>query len=138
MPNKTKLTDKQLLCINLLVKKDLRTGRNKQTNEDIAKIVGINPSTIYEWKKIPEFNEELRKQGREYHSTMVIDAFQHLHAILNNPGTSDTSKLKAIELIMKSSGDFRETRDINISTDDKTWDERREELEKRRRNRANN
>lgn len=134
---KRKLTSKQLKCIDLLVKKDLTRGKKRQTNEDIANIIGVNASTIYEWKKIPEFNEELNKQGREYNSTMVIDAFQHLRAILNNPGTSDTSKLKAIELIMKSSGDFRETRDINISSDESNWDERKKKMQDRLKNRPN-
>jgi len=133
---KSKLTDKQLKCIDLLVQKDLTVGKKRQTNEDIAKMIGINPSTIYEWKKIPEFNDELKKQGREFNSTMVIDAFQHLRAILNNPGTSNNSKLKAIEMIMKASGEFRDIQDVNISSDERTWEERRKELEERRRNRS--
>lgn len=50
---KLALSEKQLKCIELLVKSD--------NISKVSKELGINRSTIYEWKKNKEFNAEMDK-----------------------------------------------------------------------------
>ena len=55
---KRKLNELQLQAIALLA----QPQRGGMTYEEIAKKVGVSRQTLYEWRNMDEFNEELKKQ----------------------------------------------------------------------------
>ena len=53
------LTDRQLEAVQLVV---LDRWNPKLVNDKIAKTVGVEKSTVFRWRKAPEFDAELQKQ----------------------------------------------------------------------------
>ena len=53
------LSEKQLEAVQLVV---LDRWNPKLVNDKIAKTVGVEKSTVYRWRKDPEFDAELQKQ----------------------------------------------------------------------------
>lgn len=103
------LTTKQRKLAELMV------SEPNLSNEKYAKQIGIDPSTIYRWKKSDEFNE--------YVSALCHDRFKDLErlAIRKLREQVENGSWKAIQYVLDSLGyapkqeiDIKST-DINIS-----------------------
>ncbi|MCY7797734.1 phBC6A51 family helix-turn-helix protein [Bacillus spizizenii] len=117
MKNKRKvLKPEQYKAIALMVYKDV----NGLTNEMIAKEVGVNPSTLYEWKKGQAFNDELIRQSEEVQRSFLADTYTQLRMIINNPKAKEGTKIKAIELVLKNQGRLKEVQEVTQSVDEKS------------------
>lgn len=108
------LTLKQLDAITYLVAKDVYG----LTDVDVAEKVGISPATLYNWKRLPEFNDELVKQAREMNRATLADVYSFIRKTLNNPAAKEATKVKLAELVMKGQGEFKETveQNVNVNT----------------------
>lgn len=91
-------------------------------DEDIAKENDINRTTIWRWKSIPEFNEEVNRIAKEIQKSHLAD----VNAVLSKLLKSDNEKtlLKAIELYYRNQGLFKdvlettEKKEISVNIDD--------------------
>lgn len=86
------------------------------TNEEYAKEIGINPKTLYKWKKTVEFNEYLDELCKEKFNDMERLALEKLKAQLKK------GNWKAIEYVLNGLGykpedklDIKNSGDINIT-----------------------
>ncbi|MEH7117196.1 phBC6A51 family helix-turn-helix protein [Neobacillus vireti] len=114
--SKKALKPEQYKAIALMIYKDV----NGLTNEMIAKEVGVNPSTLYEWKKQDAFNDELIRQSEEVQRSFLADTYTQLRMIINNPKAKEGTKIKAIELVLKNQGRLKEVQEVNQTVDEKS------------------
>lgn len=128
MANKprTSLKPEQYKAIALMIYKDV----NGLTNEQIAKEVGVNPSTLYEWKKQGYFNEELIRQSEEVQRSFLADTYTQLRMIINNDKVQTGNKLKAIELVLKNQGRLKDVQEVTQTVEDKSLTDLLSELDK--------
>ena len=93
-----------------------------KTEEEIGKEYNVNRTTIWRWKAIPAFNEEVNRIVKEYQKSHLVDVNRILMDILENG--SEKSKLKAIELYYRNQGLFKdnmeitEKKEIAVNVDD--------------------
>lgn len=85
-------------------------GLTGKREEDIAKEYNISRSTIWRWKALPAFNDEVNRIVKEYQKSHLVDVNGILMDILLNG--SEKSKLKAIELYYRNQGLFKDTMEI--------------------------
>ena len=101
---------------------ELMVLKPELTNEQYAAEVGINPKTLYKWKKTVEFNEYITELCREKFNDMERLAMDKLRASLNK------GDWKAIEYVLNGLGykpedkiDIKGNGEINITiTGDET------------------
>lgn len=97
-------------------------GMTGKKEEDIAKENNINRTTIWRWKAIPAFNEEVNRIVKEFQKSHLVDVNNILFQILQEG--SEKSKLKAIELYYRNQGLFKdnlqvtENKEITVNIDD--------------------
>lgn len=120
------LKPEQYKAIALMIYKDV----NGLTNEQIAMEVGVNPSTIYEWKKNDVFNNELIRQSEEVQRSFLADTYTQLRMIINNNSVQTGNKLKAIELLLKNQGRLKDVQEQTVKSDDKSFSEMLADLTK--------
>ena len=118
------LKPEQYKAIALMIYKDV----NGLTNEQIAKEVGVNPSTIYEWKKNEAFNGELIRQSEEVQRSFLADTYTQLRMIINNDKVNTGNKLKAIELVLKNQGRLKDVQEQTVQVEDKSLNDLLNEL----------
>lgn len=121
------LTTQQHKAIALQVTKEL----NNMTDEDIAEEIGVNRSTLYDWRKQELYNSELIKQAEEIQKNFLPEAYLQLRRIITNPKSKESSKLKGIELLLKQFGRLKDVREdtVVIKSMDAEVEEALEELE---------
>lgn len=120
------LKPEQYKAIALMIYKDV----NGLTNEQIAKEVGVNPSTLYEWKKREDFNNELIRQSEEVQRSFLSDTYTQLRMIINSNKVNAGNKLKAIELVLKNQGRLKDVQEVNQTVEDKSLTDLLAELNK--------
>ncbi|MFB4158915.1 phBC6A51 family helix-turn-helix protein [Geomicrobium sp. JSM 1781026] len=103
---------------------------NGMSNEMIAKEIGVNPSTIYDWKKKEGFNKELMRQSEEVQRSFLADTYSQLRMIINNDKVKSGNKLKAIELVLKNQGRLKDVQESHVTTEEKGLDGLLDELKK--------
>lgn len=97
-------------------------GMTGKTEEEIAIENNINRTTIWRWKAIPSFNEEINRIVKEFQKSHLVDVNNILLQILQNG--SEKSQLKAIELYYRNQGLFKdnlqvtENKEITVNVDD--------------------
>lgn len=124
--SKKVLKPEQYKAIALMIYKDV----NGLTNEQIAKEVGVNPSTLYDWKKREDFNTELIKQSEEVQRSFLSDTYTQLRMIINSNKVNAGNKLKAIELVLKNQGRLKDVQEVTQTTEDKSINDLIAELNK--------
>lgn len=124
--SKKVLKPEQYKAIALMIYKDV----NGLTNEQIAKEVGVNPSTLYDWKKREDFNNELLRQSEEVQRSFLADTYTQLRMIINSNKVNAGNKLKAIELVLKNQGRLKDVQEVTQTTEDKTIKDLLDELNK--------
>lgn len=124
--NKSRKTLKpeQYKAIALMIYKDV----NGLTNEDIAREVGVNPSTLYAWKQKGYFNDELIKQSEEVQRSFLSDTYTQLRMIINSNKVNAGNKLKAIELVLKNQGRLKDVQEVNATVEEKSINDLMKEL----------
>ncbi|MGG4390472.1 phBC6A51 family helix-turn-helix protein [Priestia megaterium] len=122
--SKKVLKPEQYKAIALMVYKDV----NGLTNEDIAREVGVNPSTLYAWKQRGDFNDELIRQSEEVQRSFLADTYTQLRMIINNDKVRSGNKLKAIELVLKNQGRLKDVQEVTQTVEEKSIDELMNEL----------
>lgn len=120
------LKPEQYKAIALMVYKDV----NGLTNEQIAKEVGVNPSTLYDWKKREDFNNELIRQSEEVQRSFLADTYTQLRMIINSNKVNAGNKLKAIELVLKNQGRLKDVQEQSVTVEDKSINDLLAELNK--------
>ena len=113
----------QLSVIQKLVAEEIAykalTGK---TEKQIAEENNVNFTTIWRWKAIPAFNDEINRIVKEFQRSKLVDVNAILNDILENG--SEKSKLKAIELFYRNQGYFKDTmeitdkKEISVNVDD--------------------
>lgn len=90
-------------------------GMTGKTEEQIAMENNINRTTIWRWKAIPAFNEEVNNIVKEFQKSHLVDVNNILFQILQE-GT-EKSKLKAIELYYRNQGLFKDNLQVTENTE---------------------
>lgn len=122
---KKQLEPNQIKAIGYLVSKDV----NGLTNAEIAEKVGVNPATIYRWRRDPVFNDELIKQAEEMQRTFLADTYNSLRYIIASPQVKDGTKLKAIELMLKNQGRLKDVQEQTVTVEERSVEDMLKELE---------
>lgn len=103
------LTDQQRRAAQMLVANEfceLSEGK-KMTKENLASEIGISKSTLYDWMKIPEFNEYQRMISRDKLHAHGSEVDAALIKLIRMP----EPRMKAIELWYKLQ---RELADVHV------------------------
>ena len=100
------LSAKQKKCIDLLV-----TGR--YTQAQIAKELKITPQTICNWKKDPDFSQELQACLKSCIQTLAPKAVKTLESLLNSE--SDNVRFSAARDILDRTG-FKPGENISVTS----------------------
>lgn len=90
-------------------------GVTGKKEEDIATENGINRTTIWRWKSLPAFNDEVNRIVKEFQKSHLVDVNAILMQILTE-GT-EKSKLKAIELYYRNQGLFKDNLEVTAVTE---------------------
>ena len=114
-----RLNDKQMRAIELLA-----NGENKQTT---AKMVNVNPKTIYAWLKMDVFKDELERQVIELKKQIETKLAVQVEPLMDNliklalTSKDESIKLKATTYALdRLYGKATSKQDINVTTVDKT------------------
>lgn len=107
----SELTPKELEAIDLMTQKfyDARLSDQK-----IAEKLGISRQTLHNWKKKPEFNEELIKQSKEISRATLPTGLAYINRTLNNPRVKDSTKVKLVELILKQNAMLKDVQETEV------------------------
>lgn len=100
------LNAKQRKCIDLLV-----TGRYTQVQ--IARELKITPQTICNWKKDPDFSQELQACLKSCIQTLAPKAVKTLESLLNSE--SDNVRFSAARDILDRTG-FKPGENISVTS----------------------
>lgn len=85
----TRLTTEQLVAIGYLA----QPKRGGKTYEEIAEICGVHRSTIFDWKKKPEFEAELKRQMVRNSQDKLPELIESLADIAIRDGNAAMAKL---------------------------------------------
>ena len=103
-------------------------GFTGKKEEEIAMEYNVSRTTIWRWKALPQFNEEVNKIVREFQKSHLVDVNNILLQILTEG--SEKSKLKAIELYYRNQGLFKDNLQVTeIKSEDVNVDDLMKELE---------
>lgn len=108
----------QLTATQKMVSEELAykvfTGK---TEEEIAGKAGINRSTIWRWKAIPEFNAEVNRIATEIQRSKQIEIYATLDKLLKS--NNEKTQLKAIELLSRQLGLFKDSLQTEVKVESK-------------------
>lgn len=91
---------------------DLMTDENFYKNEELAELCGVDVRTIYRWKKNPAITEEINKLADASLGQYINRANTKLIEVIEEG--SEHARLKAIDILYKSLGKYKESQDITI------------------------
>lgn len=118
------LSVQQKKAIAMLVNQDV-TGQSKQ---DIADELGINISTLWDWRRKPKFIKELNKQAERIQEGIINDAYSQIRQLISNPNTSDANKIQALKLALQNQGKLVDKQEQTIKKEEPEFDKMMEEL----------
>lgn len=105
----------QLLAIEYLS----QPGNAGHTVEEVAKECGVSRKTIYEWKKKPEFDSELKRQIKRNLLNRVPDVMEAMIQASIKEGNAAAAKLvvQAAEMltdniVMETKGDTKDVEEL--------------------------
>ncbi|MGG3561667.1 phBC6A51 family helix-turn-helix protein [Neobacillus rhizosphaerae] len=103
LPRKNPLTLSQRRCAEILATNDI----HKMTIAQIASEIGVDPRTIYRWKKDPEFIAYQNSIAEQAMEDFLSEAYNMLKQLLRE-GRSEKTKLEAIKLVLQNRGKLTE------------------------------
>ena len=102
-------------------------GLTGKKEEDIALEYNVSRTTIWRWKSIPAFNEEVNRIVKEFQKSHLVDVNNILLKILTEG--SEKSQLKAVELYYRNQGLFKDNLQVTeIKAEDVNIDDLLQEL----------
>lgn len=116
------LNRSQKLFVNLM------TDDNVYTNEQLGEMCNVDVRTIYRWKKNETITKEINKLADASLGQYIHSANKKLIDIIEEG--SEAGQLKAIDMLNKALGKYKEQSDITI-TESKSVDEKKAGLLKR-------
>lgn len=122
---KKQLRTEQVHAIALMVAQDV----NKLTMKEIATEVGVARSTLYEWKKDPDFTNELNKQAEAVQRAFLAEAYAELRGLIKGNGVSDGNKLKGLDLYLRNQGRLKDVQEQTVTVQEKSLDDMLAELD---------
>lgn len=126
MGKRKQLDARQLKAIALLVSQDV----NGLTKEQIAEQVGVSVVTLWTWRKDRTFNDELVKQAEEMQRTFLADTYNSLRYIISSNKVKDTTKLKAIELMLRNQGRLKDVQEQQVTIEERSVEDMLSQLDK--------
>ena len=103
-------------------------GLTGKKEEEIALEYNVSRTTIWRWKALPAFNEEVNRIVKEFQKSHLVDVNNILLQILTEG--SEKSQLKAIELYYRNQGLFKDNLQVTeIKADTVNVDQLMEELD---------
>lgn len=127
--DEAKLRPKQRELAHLLVEREFTPTDERKTMQEVADESGVCRKTIYNWGyKDPNFNAYKNYLASEMTDSYLPFVYSKLIEGIDN------GSMRAIEMFLKRVGDMDTKSDVTIhqgNGDDKTQDERIEELKKR-------
>ncbi|MEH7116891.1 phBC6A51 family helix-turn-helix protein [Neobacillus vireti] len=99
LPRKNPLTLSQRRCAEILATNDV----HKMTIAQIANEIGVDPRTIYRWKKDPEFIAYQNSIAEQAMEDFLAETYTTLKQLLRE-GRSEKTKLEAIKLVLQNRG----------------------------------
>lgn len=98
-------------CAEMLVTRDV----NRMTNDEIAKELGIDRSTLYRWKQRADFNDYMNALSDEFNRAHLSEAYIQLRNILQYGKPHE--KLKAIEIMLKTQGKLKDVQETKTTVE---------------------
>lgn len=117
------LNTAQKLFVEMLV------DDNVYTNEELATATGVDVRTIYRWKRNPTITAEVNKLADATLGQYIHQANRKLINVIEEG--SEHGSLKAIEMLYKYGGKYKEQTELTINTDTKTFAEKKASLYER-------
>jgi transposase-like protein len=99
LPTKNPLTKTQRDTAEILATNDI----HKKTIQEIADDMGVNPRTIYRWKKDPVFIAYQNSIAERAMEDFLTEAYTVLKKLLRE-GRSERTQLEALKLILQNRG----------------------------------
>jgi AcrR family transcriptional regulator len=104
LPSKNKLTLNQRRCAEILATNDL----HNMTVAQIADEIGVDPRTIYRWKKDPEFVAYQNAIAEQAMEDFLAETYSKLKQLLRE-GKSEKTQLEAIKLVLQNRGKLKDS-----------------------------
>ena len=108
-----KLSLKQHKSISLLIQKGYKEGLNIGY---IAAKVGVSDRTLRRWQQDKEYQDEMSRQTKALMNQFLPTVYCELRRIIFSDETADKTKLKAIEMFLRSQGLFKDRAHVIIDT----------------------
>lgn len=107
------LTPQQIKAVSKIVAMDV-TG---DTYQDVADSIGINITTLYNWRKKNAFRKELNKQAQAIADSYLTEAFKTVNEIMNDPKAQKRDRLEASKIILRNQGADKQNHSLEIETE---------------------
>lgn len=104
---------------------DLMTDDLIYTNEELAKLCDVDVRTVYRWRRNENITREINKLADATLGQYINQANRKLIDVIEEG--SEHSQLKAIDMLYKSLGKYKDSTEVTI-TETKTLDERKSAL----------
>ncbi|MFX3623095.1 MAG: phBC6A51 family helix-turn-helix protein [Ectobacillus sp.] len=108
-PRKNPLTLSQRRCAEILATNDI----HKMTITQMADEIGVDPRTIYRWKKDPEFIAYQNSVAEQAMEDFLAETYTTLKQLLRE-GRSEKTKLEAIKLVLQNRGKLVEKQEHSV------------------------
>lgn len=96
------------------------------TNEELAEICGVDVRTIYRWKKNEKITKEINRLADASLGQYINSANRTLIDVIENG--SEHAQLKAIDMLYKSLGKYKEQTEVTVKDESKSLEEKRNTL----------
>jgi len=105
---------------------ELMTDDKVYTNEELAEICGVDVRTIYRWKKNEKITKEINRLADASLGQYINSANRTLIDVIENG--SEHAQLKAIDMLYKSLGKYKEQTEVTVKDESKSLEEKRNTL----------
>lgn len=119
------LTENQRKAAKLFVYKDIY----KMKVEQIAKECDVSVQTLYNWKQDKEFIKFQTLLAEDRMEEFIETAYSEIRDIATSNKSKDTTKLKALELILRNRGRLKDKQELSVEVSQKSNEELENEIE---------
>jgi hypothetical protein len=105
---------------------ELMVDDNFYTNEELASMCEVDVRTIYRWRRNNNITKEINKLADASLGQYIHSANKKLIEVIEEG--SEHAQLKAIEMLYKSLGKYKDQTELTVNTSDKSVDEKKASL----------
>ena len=102
---------------------------NIYTNEELAELCGVDVRTIYRWKRNDKITKEINLLADANLGQFIHQANKKLINVISDG--SEHAQLKAIDMLYKALGKYKDQSEVTINEGTKTLEEKKASLFKR-------